>query len=155
MDAIGLLTEEHRDAEDLFERLELTDQEDVRAELLTQLARSLALHALIEEQHFYPAARGLGSRATVDQALEHHLGVKELLTQLLELDPGDESFLDKLEELREAVEQHVAEEELEVFPRVRRALDPETLRELGEQMSASREAASEIDPTEVVAPDVR
>src|SRR4029079_1345358 len=60
-DAIALLTEDHRKVQALFKQFEsLKESEgkrDDKAALVQQICTELTLHALVEEEIFYPAVR--------------------------------------------------------------------------------------------------
>jgi hemerythrin superfamily protein len=153
MDAISLLKREHRDVEDLFDRLSTTDDEHLREELFRQLALELTLHTVVEEQYFYPALRASETGAHVQALARDHDDIKSQLAELLALEVDDESFPEGLQGLADTVERHVAEEEQELFSSARRLWDAETLEALGDQMRAAREAMREADPLELVNAD--
>lgn len=153
MDAIELLTKDHRDVEDLFDRLSVMDDPDQKRDVFESLAQALAVHSLIERQHFYPAVKEKNTEALLRTFLEEHEAVETLLAKLLELDPDDEQFDQKLEVLQKDVEAHISEEEGRLFPAVRRMMTAEMLDDLGSDMLATREASSEIEPREAVNPE--
>jgi hemerythrin superfamily protein len=138
MDAIEMLEEQHRDVEDLFEELESADASD-KQDLFDELADQLAVHALIEEMHFYPAVRARRTEEIVLESLEEHLTIKRLLAELLRLDPRNQAFEARLAVLKAEVEHHVTEEEDELFPKVRKVLDKRELVALAEDMGVSQE----------------
>jgi hemerythrin superfamily protein len=138
MDAIEMLEEQHRDVEDLFDELESADAAD-KQDLFDELADSLAVHALIEEMHFYPVVRARRTEDIVLESLEEHLIVKRMLAELMRLDPRNQAFDAKLAELKQQVQHHVTEEEDELFPKVRKILDRMQLVALAEDMSVSQE----------------
>jgi hemerythrin superfamily protein len=154
MDAIELLEEQHRDVEDLFEELESADAAD-KQDLFDELADQIAVHALIEEMHFYPAVRERRADDIPDESLAEHVAIKRSLSELLRLDPRNQAFEGKLALLKEAVEQHVTEEEDELFPRVRKLLDRKHLMDLAEDMSLTQENLLDAgQPRERVRPQV-
>jgi hemerythrin-like domain-containing protein len=139
MDAIDLLEEQHRDVEDLFEEIEQAEASEKR-EIFEEIADQLAIHATIEEKHFYPAANDKSTESLLKESLEEHLSVKRLIADLLELDAKDGTFDAKIKVLKEQVEQHVKEEEKELFPKVRKLLDKEMLDALAQEMTATQES---------------
>jgi len=74
----------------------------------------------------------------VEEALAEHQEVKTLLEKIEGLDPEAEQFSASLEELMENVEHHVAEEEDEMFPKVRERCDQATLDRLGDQLESAK-----------------
>src|SRR6266849_5826816 len=126
MDATEMLEEQHREIDDLFDALYDADAGEM-AELFTDLADKLAVHATIEERHFYPAVRSGGTDEIVFESVEEHQVMKRILSDLLDLEPGDGIFEAKLALLREEVDRHVEREETDLFPKVRRLFDEDDL----------------------------
>lgn len=137
MDAIELLTNDHRDVEALFEQFERAGSADERGALFAEIADALAVHAKIEELHFYPAVRA-ADEELIDESLEEHLEVKRMIADLLDMDAEDPDFAQRCKQLQQSVEQHVEEEEGELFPEVRRLFDAEVLQAIAQQMTATR-----------------
>ena len=87
MDAITLLKKDHETVEKLFKRFEKTGDGALaeRRKIVDRIIEELSVHAVIEEQLFYPV-----TRATVDdvdedivlESLEEHHVVKWLLDEL-------------------------------------------------------------------------
>src|SRR5438132_8134077 len=130
MDAIGLLKTQHQEVKGLFKRIEKAEEDD-KQDLFEQLADALAVHAAIEEKHFYPATRSARTEELLQEAVEEHLSVKRIVADLLEMDPAEAQFDPKIKVLQEQVEHHVEEEEGELFPRVRKLLSEDELFDLG------------------------
>ena len=63
-DAIRVLTDDHRDVEELFVRFEKTGEgaHKRRSDLVERITEALSIHASIEEEIFYPAARDRSPR---------------------------------------------------------------------------------------------
>lgn len=144
-DAIALLTEDHRTVQELFRRYAKLGERahKSREDLVKRITRELAIHAAIEEQVFYPRLREEGRRVKDDvlEGLEEHHLIKEALADLEKSSPEDERYDAKVKVLIEQVEHHVKEEEGEMFPRARRALDRETLVDLADALNAARMVA--------------
>ena len=136
MDAIALLKSQHREVETLFSKIEKAKDSRVKAELFGELADSLAGHATIEENQFYPAVRAKATEDILLESLEEHLGIKRVLADLLQLDADDETFDAKITVLKEQVEHHVGEEEKDLFPKVKKLDDEAELDALGAKMQA-------------------
>ena len=144
MNAIELLKNDHQEASSLMEQIELADKGDRSAkELFTQLKQALTLHTQVEEQVFYPALKSFEeTKDMVPEALEEHQEVDDLLAEMTALSPGNDEFMDKFTELRDAVEHHVEEEENEMFPKAEKALGESRLQEMGRQMQQMKEGKS-------------
>lgn len=145
MDAIALLKADHKTVETLFRKFEQAGRNarKLKRKLVDQMVRELAIHAVIEEQVFYPAVRSKADAFEDDilEALEEHHVVKWLLKELENLPPEAERFDAKVKVLMENVRTHVAEEERELFPRVRKAFSPSELRDMAEALMLSKRAS--------------
>ena len=143
MDGIVLLKDDHKTVDGLFKKFEKTKDTASPAEkreLVDQMIEELTIHAYIEEEVFYPAARSASedTKEHVLESVEEHHVVVWMLSELMNLDPADETFDAKVTVLMENVHHHVEEEETEWFPQVRKLLGRNRLVELGEQMAAAK-----------------
>ena len=136
--AINLLTEDHAKVRKMFKQFEknmekMDDSE--KSELVQNICMELTLHAQVEEEIFYPAAReAIEAQDILDEAEVEHASAKDLIAQLQGMQPHDELYDAKVTVLGEYVEHHVKEEEKQLFPKVRKArLDLEHLAEQIEQ----------------------
>ncbi|MBC7857733.1 MAG: hemerythrin domain-containing protein [Burkholderiaceae bacterium] len=145
-DAISLLTADHRKVRRLFQEFEELEEEegqdDLKSELVEQICFELSMHALVEEEIFYPAVRGaIDDDELMDEAQAEHAQVKDLIGELEEMTPGDGRFDATVMELSEQVEHHVSEEESAMFAKAAKAgLDLEAL---GLQIKQRKEAMEE------------
>ena len=141
-DAVALLTNDHQEVKDLFERYEDLAQADSDDEekknLAEEICTMLTVHATIEEEIFYPAARdAIDDESLLNEAEVEHQSAKDLIAQIQASDPSDALYDAQVKVLGEYVNHHVEEEEGELFPRVKEAdLD---LDELGAEMGARQE----------------
>jgi iron-sulfur cluster repair protein YtfE (RIC family) len=137
LDAIELLTRQHRALEERMQQLgEATSDERRLAALLREVGDHLTVHIASEEEIFYPAVRAGSTEDILLESLEEHLSLKRLLADLLELPPGAATFEPKFKVLREQSEHHHKEEEEHLFPAVCRFMDASARAKLGEQMLA-------------------
>lgn len=136
-DAIAMLEADHRKVEALFEQFEgLSDRSKAsKKKTADQICMELSIHAEVEEQVFYPAVRGpVKDEDLMDEAVVEHASAKELIAQIMEMDPGDDLYDAKVKVLSEQIEHHVKEEEEEMFPKVRKG--KVNLEALGDEMEA-------------------
>jgi iron-sulfur cluster repair protein YtfE (RIC family) len=111
MDGLKLLAQDHREVEDLFARYEKASGASAKEKLVKQICTELKIHAMIEEEIYYPAIRGKVSDEDLDEAYVEHDGAKALINEL-EASESDEAFYDaKVKVLQEQIEHHVKEEE--------------------------------------------
>jgi len=123
MDAISLLKQEHEKVSKLFEKFESAGAG--KGEIAAEVCKLLTVHAQIEEELFYPAARDAlesdeEGEDLLDEAEVEHASAKELIAQIEEGDEGDPLFDAKVKVLGEYIKHHVQEEEGELFPRAKR-----------------------------------
>jgi hemerythrin superfamily protein len=142
MDAIALLTADHKAVKGLFKEFEgLTKQDDVdehKARVVRRICSELTVHAQVEEELFYPAVReAIADDDLMDEADVEHASAKDLISQLEESEPGDDHFDARVTVLAEYIDHHVKEEEGEMFVKARKA-DVNTL-ELGEQIAGRKQ----------------
>jgi len=145
MDAIALLKADHKAVETLFKKFEQSGDNALKQKrrLVEQIVRALAIHAVIEEQVFYPAVRAKDAELEdeVLEALEEHHVAKWLLKELEDLPPEHERFDAKVSVLMESVRHHVKAEERELFPQVRKGFTPKELKDMGAALEVARRAA--------------
>lgn len=144
MNAIALLKKDHKRVSQLFEQLEVASQSDESSDeceqLFEEIAKELTIHAHIEEKFFYPAAKKLEeTKELTMNAIEEQQGIKNLIEEILELSVEDAAWMEKVRELRAEVENHVDEEEHELFPETERILTAEQLNEIGEKLAGEKE----------------
>ena len=125
-DAIALLKADHKEVNGLFKQYEkLADAEadaEERQTLAEQICDMLTVHATIEEEIFYPAAREADVESDLlDEAEVEHASAKDLIAQIKGMSPDDELYDAKVKVLGEYVNHHVEEEEGEMFPKCRKA----------------------------------
>jgi hypothetical protein len=110
-DAIALLKEDHRKVEDLFEKFSKARDEDRKAALVKEICTELTVHAMIEEEIFYPALRGKVEDDMLDEAQVEHDGAKVLIAELTACKPDSDFYDAKVMVLKEEIKHHVKEEE--------------------------------------------
>ncbi len=134
MDAIELLTQQHRQLEHALEQALKVDRPEDRAAALERIADDLGKHIASEEQVFYPAVRARRTEDILLESLEEHLALKRLLADLLVLEPTAETWQPKLKVLDEQTRHHHEEEEEHLFPKVKKICSEDELGALGEEM---------------------
>ena len=138
LDAIKLLTQDHRRVEALFERFEQAGDGE-KEPIARTICTELKVHALIEEEIFYPALRGRIDDDDIDEALVEHDGAKMLINEIEASGEGSDFFEAKVKVLKEQIEHHVKEEESEdenIFSQARKT--DVDLDALGAQMAARK-----------------
>lgn len=143
-DGIVLLRQDHDAVEQLFKRFEGAGDTAYKTKrsLVDKMIKELSVHAAIEEQILYPAAREtLTEDDPVLEALEEHHLVKWTLNELEAMGPEDERFNAKVTVLIDLVRHHVEEEEGELFPALREAMGRARLQKIGEALAQAKKVA--------------
>jgi hypothetical protein len=154
-DATRLLTEDHRRVEELFEKFEKASGDGRKEKLAREICTELKVHAMLEEEIFYPALRGKIEDDDLDEALVEHDGAKVLINEIEAGGPDDDFYEAKVKVLQEQIEHHVKEEEKQqgnIFQQAR-AADVD-LEALGEQMAARKAELMRLAETEGLPPAV-
>ena len=153
-DAIALLKEDHRKVEDLFEQFEKARGDGRKQKLATQICLELSVHAMIEEEIFYPACEGKVEEDLLKESYVEHDGAKLRIAEIIAGEPSDEFYDAKVTVLQEQIEHHVEEEEKRLeglFAQARKAgLDMDAL---GEQLAVRKaELTSEFEANGIPQP---
>jgi hemerythrin superfamily protein len=146
MDAIELLTQQHRDLDALFKRVHGSEGPE-RTQALGELAELVTLHAALEETYFYPFAQKAGLRDLVHDAWEEHATVRQLTSELLQVKQSDPRLDIFTSDIELNMRGHIGEEERDMFPQVRQRVDAELLQALGREM---REAMDRLREKELL-----
>jgi Hemerythrin HHE cation binding domain len=152
-DALKLLAEDHRKVEELFEQFEKAEGDGKKEKLARQICTELKVHAMIEEEIFYPALEGKIDEDDLKEAYVEHDGAKVLINDIEAGSPDNEFYDAKVKVLQEEIEHHVKEEEKQhgnIFQQAR-AADVD-LEALGEQMAARKAELMQIAETQGLPP---
>ena len=124
-DVCDLLDADHKAVKAMFKEYDTLTQGHSRSlakkrQLADQICKALTVHATIEEEIFYPAARkAIKDNALMNEATVEHASAKDLIAQIRGMDAGDEMFDAKVTVLGEYIDHHVKEERTQMFPKVR------------------------------------
>ncbi|HWW55499.1 MAG TPA: hemerythrin domain-containing protein [Sphingopyxis sp.] len=137
-DAIKLLKADHKEVKTWFKQYEKLEANAEKQSLADTICLALTVHAQIEEEIFYPAARlAIDDEDLFDEAEVEHGSAKQLIAEIQAMKAGDRLFDAKVIVLGEYIDHHVQEEEEEMFPEARDSdLD---LKALGLQLAARKE----------------
>jgi hemerythrin-like domain-containing protein len=138
-DPFVLLKQDHRDVAQMLERLQESKPGPRRRQTVEKLTAALTLHMDIEERLIYPLVAEVVDQESEQEAeVEHNLareGVAKL-RQLVDA-PG---FGAAVAMVTAGIKHHVREEEREVFPELKRGLDRAAVSELGDEVTAAKQA---------------
>ena len=126
-DWFDALKTEHALALAIFDKMEATDnsQTIMRTHLLAKLKYALSKHAIQEEMVIYPALRNASETEGADELTSEHGYVKQYLYELETTAKDDPEWLPRVCDFRVMIEEHMREEENEIFPAMRARLTDE------------------------------
>jgi hemerythrin HHE cation binding domain-containing protein len=150
MDAIQFLKKEHVTAKAAFKGV-LQASPAKRGDLWEKLSPELEAHEQIEDACLYtPLSRdAAGKDPKLAGWREKHQAevekVKGLIEEIDDLDPEDEKWLSTVKKVHTSLENHIREEEEDVFSRIGKVWDAARLTDAGakmEQMKGKKAAAA-------------
>lgn len=137
-DAIGIMLQDHESLRDSFDRFETLEDRDEKYRTSRQVLLVLKIHALLEEEIFYPALQGSVEDIILRRAEEEHHVARMLVAQLEAMTGKEEQYEARFMVLADIMRHHIRGEERELLPRIRKTgLDLEAL---GQQLLARKES---------------
>jgi len=141
-DAVALLKKDHAEVKALFKEYDKLAEAHAEARqrqmLGLQICEMLTVHATIEEEIFYPAARDAlyaDKEGLLDEAEVEHASAKDLIAQIRSTDADDSLYNAKVKVLGEYIDHYVKEEQNELFPKLKGKLD---MKEIGARLQARK-----------------
>lgn len=124
--AVDMLTADHDEVSDMFRDYKKLMDYDApaaqREDLAARICNALGLHAALEDQVFYPAARDAlaeDAEECLDHAEVEHAAVERLIAEIESSRPDDPLYDARVHVLGEYVKHHVEEEENDLFADLR------------------------------------
>jgi hemerythrin-like domain-containing protein len=140
-DPIAMLKQDHREAAAMLKRLDTSKPGPRRRATVTKLTGALDVHMRFEEAEIYPLLAEKVSRESAEEGTIEHGLAREGLKQINTLvdEPG---FGAAVAMLTAGIRHHVKEEETELFPKLKKQLDHDTLAALGDDYAAQKKEAT-------------
>ena len=131
------LAAEHKATLAVFDLAEKTSTADTtrRSVHLMQIKHMIGKHSFQEENVVYATMRQRGLLEQAQHLNEDHGVVKQLLFELTMMAKDDARWLETVRKLRGALEEHMAEEENDHFPKLRAALSEQENADLASAMN--------------------
>jgi hemerythrin superfamily protein len=120
-DIVELLKQDHREVEQLFEQFEQAKGDGRKQKLAQEICKELTIHAMLEEEIFYPACEGKIEDDMLKEAYVEHDAAKMLIAEIDAGDPSGEFYDSKVKVLKEEIEHHIKEEEKQTGSLFKRA----------------------------------
>ena len=142
IDALGLLSRDHRLIEELFRQFNVAGDQQLDP-LARRICKMLRIHAQILEEIFYPVARrALHDHTPIDVAERAHAEAKQSIMLIESMTSDDAAFRPAVNALAEEFHRHVAREEGLLLPKVRESkLD---LLSVGQALAERRDTLMEV-----------
>ncbi|WP_086771938.1 hemerythrin domain-containing protein [Streptomyces bobili] len=141
---IDELVTDHREVEELFGKIEaLPAGHKDRKMYADQVTMELVRHSVAEEAYLYPAVREhvAGGDALADKELEDHAKAEQIMKDLESCEADDPQFDRLVGMLMTEIREHVADEEGNLFLRLRSACPPDALDDLGDKVRMAKKTA--------------
>src|SRR5918994_5427205 len=137
-DVIELIEREHRQVEALFQNFREAGSSAVGSNICDELDA----HAAAEEQAFYPVVRDdvPSGKKLASEAEEEHGEARQLIGRIRRTSDPDH-VVELVNELEQAVNHHVVDEEEEMLPAARSALGDERLVAAGSAYESAKAKA--------------
>jgi hemerythrin-like domain-containing protein len=133
-DPIAQLKRDHREVAAMLKTIDASNPGARRRSTLDKLVNSLELHMEIEETAIYPLVTERVDKDDAKEARIEHGLARDGLAKLQELvdEPG---FGAAVAMVTAGIKHHVKEEEQEIFPALKKKLDRDELRALGDRVA--------------------
>ncbi|MFE2267060.1 hemerythrin domain-containing protein [Streptomyces griseosporeus] len=141
---IDELVTDHREVEEIFGRIEALPAGDKNRKVLAdQATMELVRHSVAEEAYLYPAVREHlpEGDAIADREIDDHSRAEQLMKDLEGCGAEDPEFDRLIGLLMNEIRSHIADEEENLFPRLRTACSPEALDDLGDKVRQAKKMA--------------
>ncbi len=117
MDLQDIIRADHDKVNKLFEQIDRTTDANQIQEYFGQLYKDLSVHAQAEEAVVYPAVRSFYPET--QELYDEQAEVKMMLNSLRSMNPGTSEFKAEIQRLKQAVTDHVHQEERDLFAKFR------------------------------------
>src|SRR4051794_6600127 len=115
---MSILMKDHDTVKELFDRFEKSESAAEKEKVIAEALNELKIHAVIEEELFYPAVRKYVGKNLMNEADEEHHVARVLIAELDNLGGNDHRDA-KFTVLAESVRHHIKEEEGEMLPKAK------------------------------------
>lgn len=134
MSAVDLIKKQHREVENLFQKLDSYEDDTEREECFEQISDLLNMHTVIEERHFYPLMEEKLAPNIPEVIREDHIALKSILGEMQNIDVSDESFDALLQRLKQEFMHHIQIEEQDLLPKAEQVINARQLNLLEDEM---------------------
>jgi iron-sulfur cluster repair protein YtfE (RIC family) len=132
---VTVLKQDHRKVEKLFSDFESSGD----GSIVDTICDELDVHMEAEEALVYPVLRDdvSGGTQMAQHAEKEHAEARQIVGRIRQTKEADH-LSELVQELKSAIEEHVQEEESDVFPKMEQELGNERLEQLGQDVEARK-----------------
>src|SRR6266478_5894655 len=117
--AIAILKKDHDTVKGLFDDFEKAENTAAKEKIIDRAVTALKIHAVLEEEIFYPTVRQQVGSKLMNEADEEHHVAKVLIAELDTVSANNDHRDAKFTVLAESVRHHIKEEENQVLPKAK------------------------------------
>ncbi|HEY9629587.1 MAG TPA: hemerythrin domain-containing protein [Coleofasciculaceae cyanobacterium] len=133
-----IIRADHTKANVLFAEIESSDSPQKIREYFGQLYKDLTVHAEAEEQVVYPAVRPFYGEDHTQELYSEQAEMKQMLDRLKGMEPSSPTFKDTVKLLKEAVLDHVRQEESTMLPAIGKNFSDEECQRLATEFKSAK-----------------
>lgn len=131
-----IIRADHNKVNVLFTQIDSTNDPQKLQEYFGQLYKDLYVHSVAEEEVVYPAVRSFYNN--VQELYDEQAQMKVMLKQIQSLNPTSPEFKSEVRRLRDAVMDHVREEENTMFAAIRNNCNDQQKEQLATQFKTAK-----------------
>lgn len=142
-DVVDILTLDHREMEDLLDKIKQSPDAEQRRDLTDTLIAEVMRHSVAEEMYVYPAMekRIPHGEEEAEHDKEEHDEIVQVMKQLEDADAAGPDFMDRIHKLDELLRHHAKDEEADQFPKLRERIPDQDLIDLGSKVENAKKLA--------------
>lgn len=133
-----LIRQDHQKVSMLFQELEKSTDAQKCQEYFGQLYQDLSVHAEAEEDVVYPAVKPFYGEENTQELITEQAEMSKMLNEIRALNPSSPDFKVKIKQLKEAVNDHVRQEEDMMFAAIRKNFSEVQQEQLATQFTESK-----------------
>lgn len=138
MNIQDIIRMDHQKVSVLFGQIESTDDASKIQEYFGQIYKDLTVHAEAEEQIVYPAVRSFYGQNDTQELYDEQAEMKIMLDAIKAMSPASPQFKQQINRLKDAVMDHVRQEESTMFAAIRNNCSDQLQKQLATEFKAAK-----------------
>ncbi|HEY9639254.1 MAG TPA: hemerythrin domain-containing protein [Coleofasciculaceae cyanobacterium] len=138
MNIQDVIRADHAKVSVLFQEIERSDNPQKIQEYFGQLYKDLSVHAEAEEQVVYPAVRPFYGEGDTQELYSEQAEMKRMLDQIKSMNPASPTFKTTVKQLKEAVLDHVRQEESTMFAAIGKNLSDQQSERMASEFKTAK-----------------